>query len=70
MDLRPGGIAIIASDGVLTRRSDIWLRDLLLRYEGSDTRELARQVLRAAMGQHGCSDDMTVLAVKMEERQG
>lgn len=70
MDLRPGGIAIIASDGVLTRRSDIWLRDLLLRYEGGDTRELARQVLREAMGQHGCGDDMTVLAVKVEERQG
>jgi len=70
MDLKPGGVAIIASDGVLTRRSDIWLRDLLLRYEGGDIRDLARQVLRDAMGQSGCSDDMTVLAVKVEERQG
>ena len=70
MDLKPGGIAIIASDGVLTRRSDIWLRDLLLRFEGSDTRDLARPVLREAVGQYGCSDDMTVLAVKVEERKG
>ena len=70
MDLKPGGIAIIASDGVLTRRSDGWLRDLLLRFEGEDTRELARRVLREAMGQNGCSDDMTVLAVRMEERRG
>lgn len=70
MELKPGGVAIVASDGVLTRRSDAWLRDLLLRYEGSDTRELARQVVREAMGQSGCSDDMTVLAVRVEERQG
>lgn len=70
MDLKPGGIAIIASDGVLTRRNDSWLRDILLRHEGGDIRELARQVLREAMGQYGCSDDMTVLAVKVEERQG
>lgn len=68
MELKPGGIAIIASDGVITRRSDGWLRDMLLRFEGNDTRELARQVLRTAMGQYGCSDDMTVLAVKIEER--
>lgn len=69
MELKPGGIAIIASDGVITRRSDGWLRDTLLRFEGNDTRELARQVLREAMGHYGCSDDMTVLAVKVEERR-
>ena len=41
-----------------------------MRYEGDDIRDLARQVLRDAMGQYGCSDDMTVLAVKVEERRG
>ncbi|MBQ2896018.1 MAG: SpoIIE family protein phosphatase [Oscillospiraceae bacterium] len=70
MELKPGGLAIIASDGVITRQSDGWLRELLLGYEGSDTRELARRVLREAMEQYGCSDDMTVLAVRVEERQG
>ena len=47
-----------------------FVMNTLLRFEGNDTRELARQVLREAMGHYGCSDDMTVLAVRVEERQG
>lgn len=68
MRLRPGGVAIIASDGVVTREDDTWLRQILLDYDGGDTRELARSVIRQAGQLYGYSDDMTVLAVRVEER--
>ena len=68
MRLRPGGVAIIASDGVVTREDDTWLRQMLLDYDGGDTRELARSVIRRAGQMYGYSDDMTVLAVRVEER--
>ena len=69
MRLRPGGVAIIASDGVITKEDDGWLRELLLAYDGTDTRALARDVIRLAGEKYGYSDDMTVLAVRVEERQ-
>lgn len=68
MHLRPGGVALIASDGVVTSEDDGWLRAMLSGFEGTDTRELARSVLREAGGRYGYSDDMTVLAVRVEER--
>ena len=68
MRLRPGGVALIASDGVVTQQDDAWIRELLLAFDGTDTRALARDVLRMAGEKYGCSDDMTVLAVRVEER--
>ena len=69
MRLRPGGVALIASDGVVTREDDGWIRELLLAFDGSDTRALARDVIRLAGEKYGSGDDMTVLAVRVEERQ-
>lgn len=69
MRLKPGGVAIIASDGVVTKEDDGWLRKLLADFEGNDTRELARCVIREAGKQYGYTDDMTVLAVRVEERK-
>ena len=69
MRLRPGGVAIIASDGVITRDDDGWLRQELLDFDGTDTRDLARRVIRQAGERYGYSDDMTVLAVRLEERK-
>ena len=68
MQLRPGSLAIIASDGVLIQDEDAWLRELLLQWEGEETRELAREALQGAVKQYGCVDDMTVLAVRIENR--
>ena len=69
MRLKPGGVALVASDGVVTRENDSWLRDMLAAFEGSDTREFARSVIREAGKQCGYTDDMTVLVVRVEERQ-
>ena len=69
MKLRPGSIALVASDGVLAEKNDQWLRRLLTEADGVDTKELARQTLRAAAARFGCADDMTALAIRVEVRQ-
>ena len=67
MRLKPGSTAIIASDGVVGDADDAWLRDILLKC-GDDMKELARDTLRAAERNCSYPDDMTVLAVRVEER--
>lgn len=67
--LKPGSLALIASDGVLAESNDSWIRKLLADYDGSDTKALARETLQTALKQYGCSDDMTVLAVRIDNRE-
>ena len=66
--LRPGNVALIASDGVVAENNDQWLRDILARSDGMETKDLARTALRAAAGRFGSADDMTALAIRVEER--
>jgi stage II sporulation protein E len=68
LHLKPGSLALIVSDGVLSD-GDEWLKALLLEFEGSDTKQLAREALRQAVKQYGCDDDMTVLAIYVDERE-
>jgi stage II sporulation protein E len=68
MKLKPGNVALIASDGVLVENNDAWLREMLTGSDGMDTKTLAKETLRAAVRQFGCEDDMTVLAVRVDER--
>ncbi len=67
MRLHPGSTALIASDGVLADAEDGWIRELLSR-EHRDMKSLARTVLREAESRFGAGDDMTVLALQVEER--
>ena len=69
MKLRPGSVALIASDGVLAERNDQWLRRLLAESDGLDPKDVARQTLRAATARFGSSDDMTALAIRVEVRE-
>ncbi len=69
MRLRPGNVALIASDGVLAENNDQWLRDILASSDGVETKVLAKTALRAAVGRFGNADDMTALAIRVEERQ-
>ena len=66
LKLRPGSTALIVSDGV-TSGEDAWLRELL-QEERSDMKTLAKTALRTAAEQAGASDDMTVIAVRLEKR--
>ena len=67
MRLRPGNTAVIASDGVIADTDDDWLKSILSE-EQTDMKGLARRVLREAEELYGAGDDMTVVAVRVEER--
>ena len=68
MRLKPGNIALIASDGVLAAENDKWLKSLLSNWEGNDTKALAKEALQTAIREFGCEDDMTVLVVRVDAR--
>ncbi len=67
MRLKPGSLALVASDGVIADAEDDWLKTLL-QQESTDMKALARLVLRQAEERFGAADDMTVLTVRVEER--
>lgn len=69
MRLKPGSVAVIASDGVITGDDDAWLREQLRdESDDKDMKTLAREVLRKAADEYGAADDMTVLAVRVDAR--
>ena len=52
--LKPGSVAVIASDGVITGDDDAWLREQLRdEPDDKDMRSLAREVLRKAADEYG-----------------
>ncbi len=69
MRLHPGNLALIASDGVVVERDDSWVRALLGASDGQSMKLLARDTLKAALKQYGSIDDMTVLAVRIDQRE-
>ena len=69
MRLHPGNLALIASDGVISEQDDKWLRKLLSESQDDSMKTLAREVLKAALKQYGNLDDMTVLAVRIDQRR-
>lgn len=68
MRLKPGSIALVASDGVIAETNDAWMRTLMSGFDGTDAKMLARQALQTAYNLYGAGDDMTVLAVRIEKR--
>ena len=68
MRLKPGSVAVIASDGIVSDGKDLWLRELLEADDGSDMKSLAGSVVQSAVREYGRNDDMTALAVKVEVR--
>lgn len=66
--MKPGSVAVIASDGVISDGKDLWLRELLEADDGSDMKALAGTVVQTAVREYGRNDDMTALAVKLEVR--
>lgn len=68
MKLRPGNVALIASDGVLAEDNDQWLRDVLAESDGQEMRALSLHALESARERFGGSDDMTAMAIRVEAR--
>ena len=67
MRLRPGSLAVIATDGVIADSDDGWLK-AMLETDYEDMKALARAVLKEAEQLYGVTDDMTVVTVLVEER--
>lgn len=59
--------AAVVSDGVISG-GDGWLAEALASFDGSDTRELARQLVKTASSKFGNDDDMTAIALYVENR--
>jgi len=68
MKLEPESFAVIVSDGVTAGDDDGWLRALIAGYEGTSSKELAREIISIAASRSGCEDDKTVLVLYMEDR--
>lgn len=68
MRLKPGSVAVIASDGVVSDGEDLWLRKLIEETDGADMKQLAGSVVQSAIQIYGRNDDMTALAIKVEVR--
>lgn len=68
LKLEPGHFAIIASDGVSVEGDDQWLKTKISEYRDTEPKELAKNILEEAIKLYGCEDDMTVLAIYLEER--
>ena len=68
MKLKPGNVAVIASDGIVSDGKDLWLRELLEASDGKDMKSLAGSVVQTAVREYGRNDDMTALAIKVEVR--
>lgn len=70
MKLEVGSTTVITSDGVGDEcNDDMWLRTMLLEYNGGSEKELARAIVQKSISLRGCEDDMTVLVVSMTERE-
>lgn len=69
MDLSPGSLAVIISDGVIDGEDDEWLRTLISGWEGTIPRELSTQIVDAAARNTGSSDDMTAIVIHVTERE-
>lgn len=68
MRLRPGNVALIASDGVIAETNDEWIRALLSESGNREMKDLAKEALRTAVKHYGITDDMTVLTVRLDKR--
>lgn len=65
--LKEGDFIVMCSDGVADRDSDDWVRRLIEQYEGTSPRELAAQLAAVAEQTRGAGDDITVMAMTIEE---
>lgn len=69
MTMSPDSFAIITSDGVTAGDDDGWLCSAVASFQGKNVKEMSKMLLRTATEKFGCEDDMTVVAIYMEDRE-
>ena len=68
MELKPGYLAVMVSDGVVSSVDDGWLEDIVLDFEGENPRGLSKTLIDEAARKSGKDDDMTVIAIEVSRR--
>jgi len=69
MELQPGSIAVMVSDGVISGAGDSWLEDIISDFEaGNNPRKLSKTIIDQAFRKYGKDDDMTVIAIQVSLR--
>jgi len=69
MELQPGSIAVMVSDGVISGTGDSWLEDIISDFEGGkNPRKLSKAIIDQAFKKSGKDDDMTVIAIQVSLR--
>lgn len=66
--LAHGDLFVMLSDGVCDGSDDLWVRNLLDRRSGDSPKEIAARLVMTA-AEHGGSDDMTALVLRLEKRR-
>ena len=67
VQLEPGSVLVMVSDGVTGGDGEAWLRTLLLGWEGSDSQELAQLILAESRRHGGLRDDCAALVLRLEK---
>lgn len=62
LQLEPGDVVVLVSDGVTDRRDDQWLRAALSAFNGESPKDLARTLVSPGEGETA-DDDRTALVV-------
>ena len=68
LQLEPGDLVVLVSDGVAEARDDQWLRDALAAFDGARPKDLARTLAEAQTGPDGPADDRTALVLRLDRR--
>jgi len=69
MDLKPGNLAVVVSDGVTGGSEDGWLVKMIAEDKSEDPRLLAAAIVEQATSRFGNEDDMTVIVIQIKERE-
>ena len=69
MELKPGSVAVMVSDGIVSGADDGWLEDKLMDFAGGENpRDLSKAIIDEAVEKSGKEDDMTVIAIQVSKR--
>ncbi len=69
LSLEAGNVLVMVSDGITGGDGDTWLRTLLERWPGGDSRELAQMILAESRCHGGLQDDCAALVLRLEKTE-
>ncbi len=68
LQLEPGSIFLMVSDGIADRQDDGWLMELLAGWEGDNAQALAHRILGESRRRQNAQDDGSLLVLTLPEK--